>query len=154
MLKHKRLILFIALAFIFIPLMSAFADTTKYIYDDVNRVIKVESGGGTAIITATAGSNGSISPSGVLGVRFGDSQTFYIYPDPNYHIADVKVDGISVGAVSSYTFTNVSSNHTIEASFAIDTPQLSVSVNDTAGGVVTSAPAGINCSANCSSAYS
>ena len=62
MLKHKKLILFISLAFIFIPLMSAFADTTKIIYDEVNRVIRVESGGGTAIITATAGSNGSISP--------------------------------------------------------------------------------------------
>ncbi len=108
--KHKRLILYITLACILIPLISVFADTTKYIYDDVNRVIRVESGGGTAIITATAGSNGSISPSGVLGVRFGDSQSFYIYPDSNYHIADVKVDGISVGTVSSYPFTNVSSN--------------------------------------------
>jgi hypothetical protein len=112
MLKHKRLILFIALAFVFMPLMSAFADTTKYIYDDVNRVIRVESGGGTAIITATAGTNGSISPSGVLGVRSGDSQTFTISPNIGYSIADVLVDGVSVGAVSTYTFTNVIANHT------------------------------------------
>lgn len=108
--KHKRFILCISLAFAFMPLMSAFADTTRIIYDEVNRVIRVESGGGTATITATAGSNGSISPAGVLGVRVGDSQSFVITANTNYHIADVKVDGISVGAVSSYTFTNVSSN--------------------------------------------
>ena len=36
-------------------------------------------------------------------------------------MADVLVDGISVGAVTSYTFTNVQANHTIAASFAIDT---------------------------------
>lgn len=55
MLKHKRLILLISLVFIIVPLMSAFADTTRIIYDEVNRV---ESGGGTAIITATEGSSG------------------------------------------------------------------------------------------------
>ncbi len=44
MLKHKRLIPLILLAFAFMPLMSAFADTTRIIYDEVNRVIRVESG--------------------------------------------------------------------------------------------------------------
>ena len=69
------------------------------------------------IITASAGTGGTISPSGdVLVPQFG-SQTFTITPDTNYHIYDVLVDGVSVGAVSTYTFENVSDNHTIEAYF-------------------------------------
>jgi len=75
----------------------------------------------TYTITATAGSGGSISPSGVVGVSSGDNQAFTITPDIGYHVADVLVDGASVGAVSSHTFTNVTANHTISASFAINT---------------------------------
>ena len=56
-----------------------------------------------------------------MTVNHGASQTFTITPDTNYHVADVLVDGASVGAVTSYTFTNVTANHTIAASFAIDT---------------------------------
>ncbi|HAS83381.1 MAG TPA: hypothetical protein DCS43_12120 [Verrucomicrobia bacterium] len=72
-------------------------------------------------ITATAGSNGSISPSGPVAVAQGDNQTFTITPSANYHILDVLVGGSSVGAIGSYTFTNVMSNATIASSFAIDT---------------------------------
>jgi hypothetical protein len=50
----------------------------------------------------------------------GSNQTFTITPDPNHHVLDVLVDGVSVGAVTSYTFTNVTAAHTIAASFAID----------------------------------
>ncbi len=72
-------------------------------------------------ITASAGSGGSISPSGAVSVASGSNQTFTITHDTGYHVTDVTVDGGSVGAVSTYTFNNVTANHTIAATFAIDT---------------------------------
>jgi hypothetical protein len=72
----------------------------------------------TYTITASAGENGSISPSGSVVVNEGDSQTFTITPDAGYEIADVLVDGNSVGAVPTYTIENVTADHTIHASFA------------------------------------
>jgi hypothetical protein len=68
-------------------------------------------------ITATAGAHGSISP-GTVTVKSGASKTFTIVPASNYIVADVKVDGASIGAKSAYTFTAVNRNHTINASFA------------------------------------
>src|SRR5439155_25630156 len=70
-------------------------------------------------ITASAGPGGSISPSGAVSVNCGDSQSFSISPDKCHSISDVKVDGVSVGPVASYTFTDVQANHTIDASFVI-----------------------------------
>src|SRR5207244_3235156 len=70
-------------------------------------------------ITASAGSNGTISPGGAVSVDCGTNQTFTITPNPCYQVADVVVDGGSVGAVGTYTFTNVTANHTISASFAL-----------------------------------
>lgn len=78
-------------------------------------------------ITATAGIHGSITPSGVVNVNYGANQIFYITPDIGYHIFDVSVDAITVGKVSSYTFTNVTDNHTINATFAIDTLTITAS---------------------------
>ncbi len=69
-------------------------------------------------ITASAGSGGSISPSGTVKVNSGASQAFTIAPGTGYSITDVKVDGASVGAVSTYTFSNVVAAHTIAASFS------------------------------------
>lgn len=69
-------------------------------------------------ITARAGANGSISPSGTVTVRYGASQTFAIKPNGGYRIVDVKVDQVSVGSPSTFLFENVMSNHTIEANFA------------------------------------
>lgn len=68
-------------------------------------------------ITATAGANGSISPTGETKVYKGDSQTFTITPSAGFEVADVLVDGQSVGARNTYTFTDVTKNHTISASF-------------------------------------
>ena len=68
-------------------------------------------------ITASAGTGGSISPSGSVPVQDGGSQTFTITPNSGYAISNVLVDRQSVGAVRSYTFSNVRSNHTISASF-------------------------------------
>jgi hypothetical protein len=71
----------------------------------------------SATLTASAGAGGSISPSGATVVTYGQNQSYTITPDACYTIADVLVDGVSVGAVSSYTFNNVSADHTIAASF-------------------------------------
>lgn len=71
----------------------------------------------TYTIAATAGANGSISPNGAVTVNHGGNQQFTIAPNVGYRIADVRVDGSSVGAVSSYTFNNVTAGHTITANF-------------------------------------
>jgi DNA-directed RNA polymerase subunit RPC12/RpoP len=68
-------------------------------------------------ITATAGENGTISPSGSVILTNGSSQVFTFTPDSGYDIKDVLVDGVSVGNVTSYTFDNVTSNHTINVTF-------------------------------------
>jgi len=56
-------------------------------------------------------------PSGTIYLNYGESKSFTITPNIGYKISDVKVDGNSVGSVSSYTFTNITSNHTISATF-------------------------------------
>ena len=74
---------------------------------------------GYAKITATAGEGGSITPIGRTYVKEGESQTFTITPMAGYAISAVLVDGTSVGAVTSYTFENVTGSHTIEARFKV-----------------------------------
>ena len=76
----------------------------------------------THTITASAGTGGSISPSGAVVVNDGASQAFAIAANAGYHVADVLVDAVSVGAVTSHMFTNVTADHTIAASFAPDAP--------------------------------
>ena len=68
-------------------------------------------------IKATAGTGGSITPSGNVSVREGRDKTFTITPDKGYAVSNVKIDGKSIGAVKSYTFENVKRAHTIEVSF-------------------------------------
>lgn len=68
-------------------------------------------------ITATAGEGGAIAPDGTVRVAQGADRTFTISAAEGYVIADVLVDGESIGAVDSYTFENVRQNHTIEARF-------------------------------------
>ena len=98
-----------------------------------------EGGGGSGYsyytIKATAGAGGSISPSGNVSVREGRDQTFTITPDKGYAVANVKIDGKSIGAVKSYTFENVSRTHTIEVIFmkANGNPQTGVFVDVATG---------------------
>ena len=82
-------------------------------------------------IRAIFGLNGSISPSGWTSVRHGWDQTFTITPDKGYAVAKVLVDGKSVGSVKSYTFKNVTTDHTIEVVFmkANGNPQTGVFVD-------------------------
>ena len=86
-------------------------------------------------IKATAGTDGSISPSGNVSVREGRDQTFTITPDKGYAVANVKIDGKSIGAVKSYTFENVRRTHTIEVIFmkANGNPQTGVFVDVATG---------------------
>lgn len=94
--------------------------------EDINVVVsykKKSTGNGgsssttTYKITVTEGKNGSITPNGVVKVEKGEDQTFKIKAEKGYEIADVLVDGKSVGAVAKYTFKNVKAKHTIEATF-------------------------------------
>lgn len=80
------------------------------------------SGGGSGsvssyIIKAAAGANGSISPNGTISVSRGANKTFSIKANAGYEIADVRVDGTSVGTVRTYEFKNVTKAHEIYATF-------------------------------------
>jgi lysophospholipase L1-like esterase len=75
-----------------------------------------------SLISAISGPGGSISPSGAVTVSDGQDYTFAITPNAGYHIEDVLVDGQSEGAITLYTFFDVASDHTIEATFALDAP--------------------------------
>jgi hypothetical protein len=86
-------------------------------------------------ITASAGSNGSISPSGTTYVSSGNSQTFTITPNYGYRVDIVYVDGASVGAITSYTFSSVTTSHTISANFALNTFAITASAG--ANGTIT-----------------
>ena len=108
----------------------------SYTFDNVtdNHTIAVtfardsggNSGGGsdhsdpTYAIRASAGKGGSISPKGTVRVEKNDSKTYTITADKGYAIADVTVNGKSVGAVDSYTFKNVTSDQTIRATFSLE----------------------------------
>ena len=94
-------------------------DTTGQLAIDNVKLMAVEDGpvAQKYTITATAGEGGSITPAGEVSVKEGASQTFTIAAQEGYAIADVLVDGQSVGAVDSYTFENVTANHTIAALF-------------------------------------
>jgi len=85
-------------------------------------------------IIATAGPNGSITPSGIVSIIHGDNQTFSITPNTNYHVDSLFVDGVHVDSTTSYTFYNVTDNHTINATFAID--QFTITANASAGGTI------------------
>ena len=86
-------------------------------------------------IKATAGIHGSITPSGDVDVLHGGSQTFTIAANRGYAISNVKIDGVSIGAVKSYTFENVTGNHTIDVTFmkANGNPQTGVMVDEVTG---------------------
>jgi hypothetical protein len=88
------------------------------------------------ITASVTGSGGSITPSGDVTVVDSGSQTFTITPDFGYGIADVLVDGGSVGAVTTYPFTTVTGAHTIAASFSA-LPTVNVSGTVSVGGVAT-----------------
>jgi len=72
-------------------------------------------------IAITAAGKGSVSPGGIFTLGLGQSQEFRFSSDPCHKVSDVLVDGKSVGAVSSYTFSDILTDHTLEAVFEIQT---------------------------------
>jgi hypothetical protein len=93
---------------------------SSYEFSDVSEehAISVSFAATTFNATASAGPGGVISPPGVVSVACGTDQTFAITPDSCFQVLDVLVDSVSVGAVTSYTFTDVTADHAIEASFS------------------------------------
>jgi lysophospholipase L1-like esterase len=83
-------------------------------------------------ITASAGTGGTITPSGSVLVAQSSNQTFTIAANAGNTISGVTVDGTNVGAVASYTFSNVQANHTISATFSASG---STEINDTDAGI-------------------
>ena len=98
-------------------------------------------------ITSSAGSNGSISPLGSTTVYYVGSQTYTITPNTGYVILAVTVDGTSQGAISSYTFSNVTANHTIAATFTIQQFLISASAGPN-GSISPSGPVSVNYNGN------
>lgn len=137
--KFKSVFALTMCLFCFLLKAPAFAGTTTYVYDELNRIKEVRHADGNGVrydydeignlkgktpfgnvhtITASASEGGMITPMGTLTVTAGSSKGYSVTPLYGYSIVDVLVDGVSVGAVSSYSFSNVSASHTIAAAFA------------------------------------
>jgi len=102
---------------------SGSAEDGGYYYDSQNKPTQVTGGFFmtdvvvTYRITASCNEGGSISPSGTVTVKAGESQTFTVTPDVGYNIKSLTVDGVNKGVLSSYTFSNVREAHTISVIF-------------------------------------
>jgi hypothetical protein len=120
---------------------SAFGAATTFTFNNVtaNHTIAAYFTPITYAITASAGANGGISPAGTVNVNHGTNKTYTITPATGYHVDDVLVDGVSVGAVTTYTFTSVTAAHTISATFAANP---AVTITASAGPNGTISPAG------------
>lgn len=100
----------------------------QYISYDTSVIFHYNQGGvasvyftfNTYTITASANEGGAISPPGDCISPEGSNKTFSLHAHEGYHIQDVLVDGVSLGVAISYTFQNISANHTIEAVFELD----------------------------------
>jgi beta-lactamase superfamily II metal-dependent hydrolase len=71
----------------------------------------------TWTIAASAGPGGELSPSGAVGVVQGGSEHFSIAPSAGYQVATLLVDGVAVTPDTSYTFADVTADHTLEVTF-------------------------------------
>jgi len=71
------------------------------------------------IITATAGEHGSIDPAEAVQVNAGEDITFTMIPDPGYIVENVLISGFQLGAVNSWTFSDVSADYTIHVTFKL-----------------------------------
>ncbi len=141
------------------PVTFTPSDTTNYNTASTSTNVTVNAASTTYTLTAMAGANGNFKfgntlANGVTTVNPGDSRTYRIVPDFGYQIVDVLVDSVSVGKVASYTFSSVSANHTISATFEVVTNRtltagtlnsyfdavidVPVSVSDTTGANITS----------------
>ena len=85
-------------------------------------------------ISAIAGKGGSLEPSGMVSVEDGKSVTFVISPEDGYVLSQIKVDGENVQAGDTYTFENVSEDHTIYAVFRLAPRDEAPETTDTPAG--------------------
>jgi ribosome-associated toxin RatA of RatAB toxin-antitoxin module len=90
-------------------------------------------------ITATAYGPGSVTPAGVTWVVYNGSQGYTISPNTGAHIDSVLIDGVNQGVQTTWNFTNVTTNHTIDGYFSLDT----FSITATAYGPGSVTPAGV-----------
>ena len=81
-------------------------------------------------ISASAGTGGSISPSGTVKVKYGEDKSFTITPNEGYDIQSVTVDGQNKGKITSYTFEDVKEAHSISASFVKKTFKITASAGE------------------------
>ena len=106
-----------------------------------NHTIAVTFTQSAATITATAGTGGSITPPGATSVAVGGNLTYTITPNNGYTIADVVVDGTThLGAVTTYTFINVTASHTIAATFIANPPTYSLTAPTGTGSYAQGSP--------------
>ena len=99
-----------------LPGVQGIVDNPDLVADIANNVIS-----DVATITASAGANGTIAPSGATVVQMGNNLLVTVTPGAHYHIASLLVDGAGVPLVSPYHFEDIRASHTIAATFAIDT---------------------------------
>jgi uncharacterized protein YycO len=99
----------------------------------------------TYTVTASAGAGGTISPAGVTTVNYGDSVALNITPDAGYHISSITDNGTPVGITDPYEINNISANHTVVATFAINANNMPTVTTTTPTGITsTSAVVGGN----------
>src|SRR5208337_2791080 len=99
---------------------TAVTTASSYSFSNVtaNHTLNVTFAPLTYTLTPSAGSNGTISASSAVTVNYGGSQTFTFTPATGYQVSSVVVDGTAVTTASSYSFSNVTANHTINVTFA------------------------------------
>ena len=115
---------------------------TTYVFNDISASHTISATFSVVpvyTITATAGAGGALSPGGTVNASEGSDRMFTIIPDPGYNISEVYADGFPVGAVSTYTFSHITTNHSISASFSARTYALTSS----AGSHGSISPAGV-----------
>ncbi len=109
------------------PVCSVVVDSEKKV--EAEFILK------TFMIKTTAGPGGKVLPENPF-VKYGAGQKVDIIPDNGYVIEDVLVDNISAGAVSSYSFTNVTSDHTLSATFRQEKIFYKISASASEGGSI------------------
>jgi hypothetical protein len=102
---------------------AAFNKAYAFLNISANHTIEVTFKKIILFIRASAAGNGIIEPAGITEIPYGEEITYTIVPDVNFVISNVLVNGVDMGAISSYTFTYVDANAEIEASFA---PQIGI----------------------------
>ncbi|MBS4028478.1 MAG: YHYH protein [Ignavibacteriales bacterium] len=107
---------------VFLDGETSLGNINAYTFYDIteNHTISVSFAINTYIVSATAGDNGTISPSGNVNANYGTSQTFSISPANLYHVDSVFVDDVFVDSTTSYSFANITANHTIHVTFAMN----------------------------------